>query len=112
MKKYEKIIYEECMLPNGFTFLIRENIVDKLKFNALIESIEELTKLEKTNKQIDKLTVACLFELPWEIENTVEHYKKQDEKLGQEVSLMADKLRTAINEFLWTGLEEYYENIE
>jgi len=111
MKEQEEIIYRECMLPNGFATLMRENKLDKSKFNVLIDAIKQMTKSERAELRINKLVVACLFELPWEIENTVEHYKNQDENLGKEVSLMADKLRKVINEFLWTGLEEYYENI-
>jgi len=111
MKKQEEIIYRECMLPNGFASLIRENQVDKSKFDNLIEAIKYLTSIEGTQLRINKLTVACLFELPWEIENTVNHYSNEDENLGNEVSLMAEQLRTVINEFLWTGLEKYYENI-
>ncbi len=111
MKKDQDIIYTECMKPEGFASLIRENRVDENRFENLLGAIERLTEATKDEKHLDKLMVACLFELPWEVENTVEHYKTKDEELGAKVETMSEKLREAINELLWTGLEEYYENL-
>lgn len=108
---YEDIIYQECMSQNGFATLIRENKVDKARFNRLVNSIVKLTELTKEEEQLNKLTVACLFELPFEVENTINHYNTQDELLGKEVSTMAEKLREIINDFLWAGLGSYYEDL-
>lgn len=111
IKKYRDIIFQECMKTGGFASLIRENEINELGFAKLINAIQELTKLTCNEKYLDKLTVASLYELPWEIENTIEHYTNQNKELGIKVSKMADELREAINEFLWSGLEDSYEEL-
>ncbi|MFN7844342.1 MAG: hypothetical protein ACK5YR_06775 [Pirellula sp.] len=105
----KRVIVEECLRPDGFAFLIRENQVDKGKFSRLLEAIKAISQTVDSNDRIDRLTIACLFELPWEIENTVDHYSKQSKELGATVSTMAEELRNAINELLWNGLESHYE---
>lgn len=107
----KQLIYTQTMLPSGFLWGIRENRVDKQQFQQLLDAIEQLRKFNDKEKKLDRLIVACLFEAPWEIENTVSHYASISESLGQEVSQMADDLRTAIHNFLWDGLEECYEHI-
>lgn len=104
------IIVEECLKPNGFAFSIRENRVDELGFSRLLEAIFEISQSLNSEDRIDRLVVACLFELPWEIENTVDHYSKQSQELGGRVSKMAEKLREAINDLLWIGLESHYDS--
>lgn len=85
---------------------IRENHVDKLKFDRLYKSVEALTDVFREQDHTDRLLVACLFEVPWEIENVIDHYRQQDESLAREISKMADKIRAAINDLLWTGLDQ------
>ena len=111
MKNYQEIIYAECMSKNGFAWRIRENVVDEESYERLITALKGLTEQHRERDTIDRLTVASLFELPWEMENTVEHYTQIDEQLGRRDSSMADHLRALINELLWVGLEEHYENI-
>jgi 23S rRNA C2498 (ribose-2'-O)-methylase RlmM len=106
----KSIIVEECLNPDGFAFSIRENRVDQQSFSRLLDAIGEITQSLNSEKQIDRLVVACLFELPWEIENTVPHYSKQSQELGDNVSQMAEKLRKAINDLLWIGLEIHYDS--
>ncbi len=105
------VIYTQTMLPSGFLWGIRENRVDRQQFQQLLHAITQLRKFNAEEKRVDKLTIACLFEMPWEIENTVPHYARTSETLGQEISHMADELRTCIHDFLWDGLEEHYRHI-
>ncbi|MFL6207436.1 MAG: hypothetical protein ACJ74W_01225 [Pyrinomonadaceae bacterium] len=105
------VIYEETMLPDGFLTGIRENRVDEQKFERLCNAIEHLKLLTKGSASCDKLIAACLFEVPWELENTIPHYRNRDEVLARKVSAMADTLRGLIHELLWIGLEDFYENI-
>jgi adenine-specific DNA methylase len=107
----KEIIYTQTMQPSGFLWGIRENRVDKQQFQQLVDAIEQLRKFNNKEKKLDRIIVAYLFEAPWEIENTVSHYASTSEALGQEVSRMADALRTAIHNFLWEGLEESFMNI-
>ncbi len=106
----KQVIVEECLKPDGYAVLIRENQVDKNKFARLMEAISAISRSVNSDDRIDRLAVACLFELPWEIENTVDHYSKQSKELGATVSTMAEELREAINELLWNGLETHYDN--
>lgn len=105
----KKIIVEECLKPGGFAFLIRENRVDGRGFSRLLEAVGEISREVASKDLIDRLVIACLFELPWEIENTVDHYSKQSPELGVTVSKMAEELRSALNELLWSGLESHYD---
>jgi hypothetical protein len=107
----KRIIVEECLKPGGFAFSIRENRVDEQGFTRLLEAIGEISRLLDSEDQINRLVVACLFELPWEIENTVDHYSKQSQVLGGRVSKMAEKLREVINNLLWIEIESHYESL-
>ena len=100
------------MSSAGFMSGLRENRIDDDGYKRLCEALDVATELIKDDKQISRLLVACIFEVPWEIENTVDHYRNKDEDLGKMVSSMADTLRQKISELLWVGLEEYYENID
>lgn len=107
----KKIIVDECLKPGGFAIAIRENRVDEDAFARLIKAVHEFGRATSGEHSIDRLTIACLFELPWEIENTVDHYSKYSPELGSTVSKMADKLRASINDLLWSGLESHYDRI-
>jgi len=111
INNYKQTIYSECMMPHGFAAQIRENTVDIIAFRRLIDAVHNYGKEISDDISIDRLTIACLFELPWEIENTVPHYTKQSKALGKDVSKMADELRENINELLWTGLETHYQDV-
>ncbi len=106
----KSIIVKECLQPDGFAFSIRENRVDEQGFSRLLEAIGEFSQSVKSEDRIDRLVVACLFELPWEIENTVDHYSKQSQELGDRVSKMSENLREVINDLLWIGLESHYNS--
>jgi hypothetical protein len=88
---------------------LRENHVDDVGFSRLIDAIDAIAVEVRDKESIDRLIVACLFELPWEVENTIDHYRKQSPELGAMVSRMAESLRHSINNLLWQGLESYYE---
>jgi 23S rRNA C2498 (ribose-2'-O)-methylase RlmM len=105
----KRIVVDECLKPNGFAFSIRENRVDEQGFSRLLEAIGDISRSVDSEDRIDRLVVACLFELPWEIENTVHHYSRQSQELGGRVSKMAEKLREVINNLLWIGLESHYD---
>lgn len=111
-KLARETILHECLDSRGFAALIRENKVDVEGFNRLLEAVTTIAASAGATSTIDRLTVACLFELPWEIENTVDHYRQQSVDLGKTVARMGEQLRGAIEELLWTGLEEYYKNIQ
>jgi hypothetical protein len=104
-----RVDFDESMKPGGFAFSIRENRVDEEGFARLISAVNAVAAAVRNDASIDRLIVACLFELPWEIENTVEHYKKQSPELGARVRHMAESLRDSINDLLWVGLESHYE---
>jgi hypothetical protein len=106
----KRTIVKECLKPGGFAFAIRENRVDEKGFSRLIEAIGEISRAFVSEELIDRLVIACLFELPWEIENTFDHYSRQSPELGVTVSTMAQELRDAINEMLWNGLESHYDS--
>jgi len=108
----KRTVFDECMRPGGFAFSLRENRVDEAAFGRLIGAVDALTAHVSRESSIDRLVVACLFELPWEMENTVGHYAKQSPELGALVSRMADGLRRSINNLLWSGLESHYESLE
>jgi hypothetical protein len=106
----KSIIVEECLKPDGFAFSICENRVDEQGFSRLLDAIGEISRSVNSEDRIDRLVVACLFELPWEIENTVNRYSKQSQELGVKVSQMAETLRKVINDLLWIGLESHYDS--
>lgn len=105
----KSIIVKECLKPGGFAFSIRENQVDEQGFARLLEAVGEISREIAPEDRMDRLVIACLFELPWEIENTIDHYSRQSLELGVTVSQMAEELRGAIHELLWSGLESHYD---
>jgi hypothetical protein len=107
-----RIVFDECMRPGGFAFSIRENRVDEAAFDRLIGAVDAMGAHVSEEDSIDRLAVACLFELPWEIECMVDHYTNQSPELGALVSRLADRLRQSIHELLWRGLESHYEQLE
>ena len=107
--QYRDTIYAETMGATGFMSRLRENTVDTEGYARLRTAIGEATEDIRTKRSVDRLLVACLFEVPWEIENTVEHYGSQNREEGQRVNKMAEELREAINELMWAGLEEFYK---
>jgi hypothetical protein len=108
MKALDTII-QECLRNDGFAIKIRENCVDYEGFARLLAAVQALTVKFESRSEIDRIVVACLFELPWEIENTIAHYTHQSAELGATVSRMADSLREAIHALLWAGLNQYTE---
>ncbi|CAM2065260.1 hypothetical protein SCOR_07765 [Sulfidibacter corallicola] len=104
-------IYAQTMEKSGFLWKLRIGEVDEKGFQMFIGAIEDLTSHYRERETISKLVVACLFEVPWEIENTVDHFKKKDEASGKQVSNMACRAREAIQNMLWEGLEEYYKDV-
>lgn len=106
----ENVVYQECMSPIGFATALREGRIDNDGYSRLLASIRTMTGHIEHDRQINRLCIACLFELPWEIENCVDHFRNQDENSGIIVSRMAENLREAINELLWIGLEEHYKS--
>jgi len=104
-----KVIIQETIKESGFMFEIRKNNVDKKKFKALCNAIDEMKVYYANKNIIDKRLVACLFEVPWQIENVVEHYSEKSELLGNELSNMADEVRGKIDDLLWEGLEDAYK---
>jgi hypothetical protein len=106
-----RIVFDECMRAGGFASSLRENRVDEGAFGRLIDAVDAIAAEVRDRDSIDRLTVACLFELPWEMENTVDHYARQSQELGSLVSRLADRLRQSINDLLWGGLESHYEQL-
>jgi hypothetical protein len=106
-----RVVFDECMRPGGFAFSLRENRIDHAAFDRMIDAVNAIAIKVSHRDSIDRLTVACLFELPWEMENTVDHYAKHSPELGALVSRLADRLRESINDLLWGGLESHYEEL-
>ena len=53
MKKYQEIIYAECMSKNGFAWRIRENVVDEESYERLITALKGLTEQIRESDTID-----------------------------------------------------------
>ena len=104
-------VFKQTMGENGFVSKLRENVVDEDGYKSLLDAVHSLIPIYENVETIDKLLVACLYEVPWEIENCVDHYSSKDTKLGKRVSQMGENLRGAINKLLWNGLEKYYEKL-
>lgn len=100
----ELVIYH-MISDTGFMGRLRENYVDESGFIELIGSIEAVANELGDNTEIDRQLVGCLFEAPWEIKNTITHYKAQEATRGRRVSQMADELRSAIHNMLWRGID-------
>lgn len=109
MNKYLEVILEEAVGERGFMAKLRENQVDEQAFARLETAIQQSQSDVGQSEQMSRLLAACLFELPYEIENTVEHYSAQSSELGRRVNKMSESLRAEIQELLWQGLEQYYQ---
>ena len=72
-----RVIYEECVSDDGFLRSLRTGTIDESRFDALIAAIKELERLTcEPTRTIDRLVVTCLFEVPYEVENTSRYYEK------------------------------------
>ena len=110
-KKCVDIIYYQTMNKSGLLSKLRENQVDEQGYTDLITALKTLSGYYKNGEDIDRLVAACLFEVPWEIENCVPHYSSQSVKLGEIVSNMSEELIEIIHEMLWQGMDAYYKNL-
>ena len=106
--KFISAIYAETMADGGFLSKLREGEVDETGFENLVAAIRSLAKLVSASNRINRLAVACLFEVPWEVENTVPHFKSSSPGIAGRVNQISEELREEINELLWTGLESEY----
>lgn len=102
-------ILQEAVRDGGFMAKIREGKVDKDAFARLLDAIEAIRIANSGKSELDRAIVAALFEVPWEIENCVAHYQAIDPEIGRQVSHMADKLRSAIHELVWDGLDGLFD---
>ena len=112
-KEAKEIVLYEGLSQAGAMQKIRENHFDSEGFERLQKAVQYLATLvnkEETSGEvpIERVIYAVLFEIPYEIENTYEHFRQRDTELGQEVISTAGELREAISELLWVGLEKYY----
>ena len=68
----------------------------------MLKAIEAYKEYVSGEQYIEREIIACLFEMPWEIENTRHHYMERE---GKEKALLvdniADKLRMAISDLVW-----------
>ena len=100
-------IRRECLDDGGLMEKIRVGNLDEEAYQRLLDAIEEGTREVANAKTVDRMTVACLFEVPYEIENVRHAY--ESDGAADVVDRMAMKLRMAIHEFLWAGLDSEYK---
>lgn len=101
-------IRQECLADTGLLGRIRLGQLDEDAHKRLLAAIREGTAAMEGQAVVDRLVVACLFEVPYEIENTREHYERNGAR-GDLVMSMAEELRLAIHEFMWVGLDDQYK---
>jgi len=106
---WKDTIFFHTMKEDGFLDRLRSNKIDETAYTELLSAIRQGEEEQGETTTADRLVVACLFEVPFEIENTADHYSRKKKEDGRKVSRMADEIRTAINSFLWSGLEAYYK---
>lgn len=103
---WKSTIHGETMKEGGFLDHLRANRIDEAGYESLVSAIREGTQLVRSETSVDRFVVGCLFEVPYEVENTREHYARYSAADGERVGAMADELRDLIHEFLWVGLDE------
>ena len=106
---WKEVVREECLADEGLLAKIRTGRIDEAACRRLLDALREGTEEVESKQEIDRMTVACLFGVPYEIENTAEHFAKQRPGGGKLVTDMAESLRLAIHEFLWAGLDDQYK---
>ncbi len=105
------VIYFQSMMPDGFLNRARENSIDLDKYNLLKGAIDKYAAAVSSLTQVDRLIVACLYNLCFELENTIPHYERYCFETSQNVKRMVEELGVSIDNLFWGGLESYYENI-
>lgn len=104
------VVWHETLHPSGFMAKIRENQVDQVSFQRLMRALGTIQIEIGTTECLDRLFVACMYEAAWEVDNTVEHYRRVGLDVGQQVARMAQDLRQWMHEFLWDGLDPYFKD--
>jgi len=85
-----RVIYEQCLSDDGFLRNLRTGALDESGFDALIAAIKELERLtSEPTRTMDRLVAACLFEAPYEVENTIRRYEKFSSEAARRVDMMA-----------------------
>jgi hypothetical protein len=106
-----RVIYEEWVSDDGFLRSLRTGKIDESRFDALIAAIKELERLTcEPTRTIDRLVVTCLFEVPYEVENTSRHYEKVGRDAASRVDMMAQLLRNEINQMLGKGVHRFFSD--
>ena len=114
---WKKTIYTETMKKDGYLYQLGSDKLDESAYQRLINAIKEGTRELNSEKNItfdekDRLIVACLFEVPFMVENNVDHYASISDSAATRVDSMSQELREVIHEFVWVGLEKFYQNLE
>ena len=99
-------IHNETMKEGGFLDQLRADTIDEAAYKSLVSAIREGIHAVESETTVDRLVLGCLFEVPYEVENTREDYGRRSAADGRRVGAMAEELRELINEFLWVGLDE------
>jgi len=110
-KEVIRVIYEQCVSDDGFLRNLRMGTIEESGFDSLIAAIKELERLtSEPTRTIDRLVAACLFEVPYEVENTIPHYEEVSNEAARRVDMMAQLLRDEINNMIGKGVQRFFED--
>jgi hypothetical protein len=106
LQESARLIERETLLEGGAMWSIREGEIDEEGFSRLSEAIASFAEATREERELDRHVLACLFEVPWEIENTREHFlATKGEHAARQVSRTADEIRELIHAMLWGSSE-------
>lgn len=110
LSEIRRVVKLQGLSEEGAMWKLRENEFDELGFSQVIDAINKYAVLINGSMELDRELIAVLFEMPWEMENTIPHYKETvGSEVAEKISKQADDLRMAIHEFLW-GFEKIERN--
>ncbi len=107
----EKTIHQETMVAGGFVQKLESGTIDPAAFQRLMAALDNYRRAVHGSDKVSRLIAACLFDLPWELENQSEHFfRRYGKEPARQLSSMAEQLRSKLIDVLWEGLESYYEH--
>lgn len=104
-----KVIYRHTVLPNGFLWKARYGNVVSSEGEELVEVTERYLKSLGDTTSVNKLVFACLFDVPWILENAAVKLREIGENnTANNADTISIKLRKVIDDWIWLGLDEYF----
>lgn len=107
-----RAIYFESCHEDGFFQKFGRNQIDLEAFNRLINAITTYGENVESSRQIDRLVIACLIDMPYMIANAADHFRALGASPEVDLKRLSADLLDAMATMTGRGLNAYFEDFK